>query len=63
MKDEFTTAMHADMLGWSQEDAVLIEIYSRILNGQEKWQACKEHGITIKYYDENIEEAKKRCFK
>lgn len=26
MKDEFTTAMHADMLGWSQEDTKLISV-------------------------------------
>lgn len=62
MKDEFTTAMHADMLGWSQEDAKLIEIYSMLRHGYNKWKACKEHNITVEYYEKNIEEAKKRCF-
>jgi hypothetical protein len=62
MKDEFTTAMHADMLGWSQEDAVLIETWVKIRHGMPKEEACRKAGITIEYYDANIEEAWKRCF-
>lgn len=62
MKDEFTTAMHADMLGWSQEDSLLIEVYTNILRGIPKENACKKAGITIEYYEDNIELAKKRCF-
>lgn len=61
MKDEFTTAMHADMLGWSQEDAVLIEIWGDIRSGTPKEKACKKAGITVEYYDANIDEAWKRC--
>lgn len=62
MKDEFTSVMHADMLGWSQEDAVLIDAYTCILNGLRKSEACKRCGISEDYYDENIEQAKNRCF-
>ena len=40
MKDEFTTAMHADMLGWSQEDAMLIETWVKIRHGMPKEEAC-----------------------
>ena len=36
MKDEFTTKMHAELLGWSQEDAMLIESYVQILKGLDK---------------------------
>ena len=61
MTDEFTTKMHADMLGWSQEDACLIEIWVRIRSGEKKSDLCKEHGISEDYYDENIEAAFERC--
>lgn len=61
MKDEFTTAMHAEMLGWSQEDAMLIESYAQILRGLDKAEVCIKHGFTVEYYDGNIEEALKRC--
>jgi hypothetical protein len=60
-KDEFTTLMHADMLGWSHEDAILIEIWARIRSGEKKSDLCKEHCITEEYYDENIEAAFERC--
>lgn len=62
MKDEFTTAMHAEMLGWSQEDAKLLDVYANIRDGISKIEACKRAGFTVEYYDANIEEAKKRCF-
>ena len=61
MKDEFTTAMHADMLGWSQEDAMLIETWVEIRHGMPKEEACRKAGMTCEYYDANIEEAWKRC--
>lgn len=61
MKDEFTTLMHADMLGWSKEDAMLIESYAQILRGLDKAEFCRRHGFSVEYYDANIEEAKKRC--
>lgn len=61
MKEEFTTAMYADMLGWSQEDAVLIETWVEIRHGVSKEEACGQAGISIEYYDANIEEAWKRC--
>ena len=38
MKDEFTTLMHADMLGWSKEDSMLIESMRRYL---EAWIKLK----------------------
>jgi len=60
MKDEFTTLMHADMLGWSKEDAMLIESYAQILRGLDKAEVCRKHGFSIEYYDANIEEAKKK---
>ena len=53
MKDEFTTAMHADMLGWSQEDAMLIETWVKIRHGMPKEEACRKAGISIEYYDAN----------
>lgn len=62
MKDEFTTLMHADMLGWSKEDAMLIEAYAQIRGGGDKAEVCIQHGFSTEYYDENIEGAKKRCF-
>ena len=31
MKDDFTTLMHVDMLGWSKEDSMLIENIHRLL--------------------------------
>ena len=62
MKDEFTTKMHAELLGWSQEDAMLIESYAQILKGLDKADVCKKHGFSVKYYEDNIEAAKKRCF-
>ena len=62
MKDEFTSAMHADMLGWSQEDAKILDIYVYINRGFPKEEACKQAGIDVDYYDNNIEQAKKRCF-
>ncbi len=62
MKDEFTTAMHAEMLGWSQEDAKLLDVYANIRNGISKIEACKQFEITVEYYDDNIEGAMKRCF-
>ena len=61
MKDEFTTKMHADMLGWSQEDAILIDVWVDILKGISKEEACKKAGITVDYYDANIDGEKKRC--
>ena len=54
MKDEFTNKMHADMLGWSQEDAILIDAYTYIHKGLSKSEACKFCGISEDYYDENI---------
>ena len=62
MKDEFTDAMHADMMGWSQEDIVLIVTYVFIRRGCTKGDACKKSGITEVYYDENIDAVMKRCF-
>jgi len=60
MKDEFTTKMHADMLGWSQEDAILIDAYTYIHKGLSKSEACILCGISEDYYDEKIEQAKIR---
>lgn len=62
MKDEFTNKMHADMLGWSQQDVVLIDAYTYIHKGLSKSEACKLCGISEDYYDENIEQVKIRCF-
>jgi hypothetical protein len=62
MKDEFTTKMHAELLGWSQEDAILLESYAQIKKGMDKDDVCKKHGFSVKYYEDNIEAAKKRCF-
>ena len=62
MKDEFTTKIHAELLGWSQEDAMLIESYAQIKKGLDKADVCKKHGFSVKYYEDNIEAAKKRCF-
>lgn len=61
MKDEFTTMMHAELLGWSQEDAMLIESYAQIQKGLDKVDVCRNHGFSVKYYEDNIEAAKKRC--
>ena len=62
MKDELTAKMHAEMLGWSQEDTVLIEVFVTIRKGVPKAEACHKYGISEDYYDENIEQAKERCF-
>lgn len=61
MKDEFTSVMHADMLGWSQEDTKLLIVYVNIRRGVPKEEACKQAGIDVDDYDKNIEDAKKRC--
>ena len=61
MKDEFTLEMHAEMLGWSQENAKLIEVWVEIRRGAKKSDVCKKYGISEKYYDENIEAAFERC--
>lgn len=61
MEDEFTSKMHADMLGWSQEDARLLDVWVEIRRGANKYDVCKKYGITEKYYDESIEAAIKRC--
>ena len=61
MKDEFTSVMHADMLGWSQEDTKLLIVYVNIRRGVPKEEACKQAGVDVDYYDKNIEDAKKRC--
>ena len=55
MKDEFTTKMHAELLGWSQS-------YAQIKKGLDKADVCEKHGFSVKYYEDNIEAAKKRCF-
>ena len=62
MKDEFTTLMHADMLGWSKEDAMLIDAYAQIRRGGDKAEVCNRHGFSAEYYDTKFEGAKKRCF-
>lgn len=61
MKDEFTTMMHADMLGWSKEDAMLIDSWAQIRSGMNKAEVCAKHGFSVEYYDANIEGALKRC--
>lgn len=61
MKDEFTTMMHAEMLGWSKEDAMLIDCWSQIRSGMSKAEVCERHGFSVEYYDANIEGALKRC--
>ena len=61
MKEEFTLRMHANMLGWSKEDTVLLEVYSLILGGMKKISACRLHNVEVKYYDDNIGDAIKRC--
>ena len=61
MKDKFTSVMHADMLGWSQEDTKLLIVYVNIRRGVPKEEACKQAGIDVDDYDKNIEDAKKRC--
>ncbi len=61
MNDDFTANMHADMLGWSQEDTVLICVYVAIRKGIPKYEACQKYGISEDYYDEKIEQAKERC--
>ncbi len=44
MKDEFTTKMHAELLGWSQEDAMLIESFAQIRKGWIKMTSAKNMG-------------------
>ena len=61
MKDEFASVMHADMLGWSQEDTKLLIVYVNIRCGVPKEEACKQAGIDVDDYDKNIEDAKKQC--
>ncbi len=61
MKDEFASVMHADMLGWSQEDTKLFGVYVNIRRGVPKEETCKQAGIDVDDYDKNIEDAKKQC--
>ena len=61
MKEELTTAMHADFLaedGWTRLDVKVLGAWANILKGVSKVDACKKHGITIEEYDANIERVK-----
>lgn len=61
MKEEFTTAMHADFLaedGWTKLDVMVLGAYAKILKGMKKAEACEKHGITVEQYDNNIERVK-----
>ncbi len=40
---------------------MLIEAYIQIRRGSDKAEVCRNHGISVEFYDANIEEAKKRC--
>lgn len=59
MKEEFTTAMHEDMLCGEIEhdELMLLSCYGAIKRGIPKAEALKEHGLTEEEYDANIERA------
>ena len=57
MKDEFTTAMHEELLGdeFSHLDLQVMAVFGAIRRGVSKKEALKEQGLSEKEYDENIE--------
>lgn len=58
MKDEFTTRMHAELLGDEipLEDLLIMDTHVRVLKYDEDLaEACKSNGITVEFYKANID--------
>ena len=58
LKPELTAKMHASLLeadGLSYEDSMVLAAYSQVLKGRSKEEACENYGVSVTYYDENIE--------
>ena len=58
MKDELTTVMHAEFLEGevSPTDLAVYAVFGAIRRGADKADACRDHGISVEYYDANIEQ-------
>ena len=57
MKEEVTTAMHEELIGIevSHNDLQVMSVYGMINKGVPKQKALKEHKMSEKYYDANID--------
>ena len=57
MIDEFTTEMHEELIGMevSHNDLQVMSVYGMINQGVPKQKALKEHKMSEKYYDANID--------
>ena len=57
MKEEFTTAMHEEMLGkdMSHKDILILGVRGAIRRGVSKAEALAKYGISEEFYDANAE--------
>ena len=56
MKEEFTTAMHEELIGKeiSHRDLLVAGVFGAIRRGIPKKEALKKYGISEDFYDSNI---------
>lgn len=57
MKDEFTTKMHAELLGdeISYKDLLVMSVFGATQKGDSLDKALKEYNISKEEYEQNIE--------
>lgn len=57
IKEEFTTAMHAELLGdeFDAFELSIMDIYGAIKRGIPKEEALKKHNMPEEIYDANVE--------
>lgn len=58
LNPELTAKMHASLLeadGFSYKDTMVLAAYSKVLKGKSIEEACEIYGISVDYYNENIE--------
>ncbi len=55
MKEEFTTAMHEELLGqeMSHKDIMVMAVFACLKRGEDIEDACRKHGISAPFYREN----------
>lgn len=57
MKEEFTTAMHEELIGKEipHSDLLIGSVYGAIKNGVKKSDALAKYGVSESEYDQNIQ--------
>lgn len=57
MKEEFTTAMHEELIGKEipHRDLLIGSVYGAIKNGVKKSDALVKYGVSESEYDQNIQ--------